>query len=184
MHVPQARQPCYHGTMTTRVLCVLAAILALAACNPTYNWRDYTNQEAGYRVTFPAKPSSATRTIDLDGMQVSMTMTAAEVEGATFAVGAAEAPDAGRARAALGAMKLALLRNIGAPLPAQAADGAAVTATATEVDASGAGQGRPMRLVGHFEARGKRFYQVIVIGRDKTVPPEQIEQFLTSFTLL
>ena len=78
-------------------LCALAAALALAACSPTYNWRDYTSPDARYRVTFPAKPSSATRTIDLDGLQVSMTMTAAEVEGATFAVGAAEAPDAGRA---------------------------------------------------------------------------------------
>jgi hypothetical protein len=194
MHVPQARQPCYHGTMTTRLLpppaalvpaswstClgVLAACLALAACSPAYNWRDYTSPDAHYRVTFPAKPSSATRDIDLDGMRVSMTMTAAEVEGATFAVGAAEAPDAARARAAVDAMKLALLRNIGAPLAA-----AAPGSTSTDVDATGAGQGGPVRLVGHFEARGTRFYQVIVIGRGKAVPPEQIEQFLTSFTLL
>jgi hypothetical protein len=169
--------------MTTRLLCVLAAALALAGCSPTYNWRNYTSPDARYRVTFPAKPSSATRTIELDGMRVSMTMTAAEVEGATFAVGAAEAPDAERARAALKAMKLALLRNIGAPLPAQAAVSTSTSAS-TDVDATGAGQGRPMRLVGHFEARGTRFYQVIVIGRDKSVPPEQIEQFLTSFTLL
>lgn len=173
--------------MTTRLLPpraahALAFVCALTACSPTYNWRDYTSPDARYRVTFPAKPSSATRTIDLDGLQVSMTMTAAEVEGATFAVGAAEAPDAGRAQAALAAMKLALLRNIGAPLPgAQAMPGAPGT---TQVDATGTGQGGPMRLVGRFEARGTRFYQVIVIGRDKTVPPEQIEQFLTSFTLL
>jgi hypothetical protein len=122
-------------------------------------------------------------------MRVSMTMTAAEVEGATFAVGAAEAPDAARARAAVDAMKLALLRNIGAPLAeptsgAAAAGASASTATSTDVDASAAGQGGPIRLVGHFEARGTRFYQVIVIGRGKAVPPEQIEQFLTSFILL
>lgn len=172
--------------MTTRLLPpraahALAFVCALAACSPTYNWRDYTSPDARYRVTFPGKPSSATRSIDLDGLQVSMTMTAAEVEGATFAVGAAEAPDAARAQAALAAMKLALLRNIGAPLPGAQAPGAPGT---TRVDATGTGQGRPMRLVGRFEARGTRFYQVIVIGRDKTVPPEQIEQFLTSFTLL
>jgi hypothetical protein len=173
--------------MTTRLLPpraahALAFVCALAACSPTYNWRDYTSPDARYRVTFPAKPSSATRTIDLDGLQVSMTMTAAEVEGATFAVGAAEAPDAGRAQAALATMKLALLRNIGAPLPR--AQAAPVAAGTTQVDATGTGHGGPMRLVGRFEARGTRFYQVIVIGRDKTVPPEQIEQFLTSFTLL
>jgi hypothetical protein len=176
--------------MTTRLLPpraahALAFVCALAACSPTYNWRDYTSPDARYRVTFPAKPSSATRTIDLDGLQVSMTMTAAEVEGATFAVGAAEAPDAGRAQAALAAMKLALLRNIGAPLPgAQTAPAAPAAPDTSQVNATGTGHGRPMRLVGRFEARGTRFYQVIVIGPDKTVPPEQIEQFLTSFTLL
>jgi hypothetical protein len=37
------------------------------------------------KVMFPAKPASFTRTIDLDGAQVSMTMTAADVDGATFA---------------------------------------------------------------------------------------------------
>jgi hypothetical protein len=167
----------------------LAAVVlgsaALAACSPKYNWRDYASPDAPYRVMFPAKPTTVTRTIDLDGMQVSMTMTAAEVDGATFAVGSAEAPDAARAQAALEAMKLALLRNIGATSSTSeataSAAGAAGSRSATEVDATGSSQGTPVRLVGHFEARGKRFYQVIVVGKDKSVPPEQVEQFLTSF---
>jgi len=172
-------------------LCAALTVFALGACSPKYNWRDYASPDAGYRVTFPAKPSSATRSVDLDGMRVSMTMTAAEVDGATFAVGAAEAPDAARARAALDAMRLALLRNIGAApgagrtASASASDGGTSRA-AIDVDATGSarnGQGGPLRLVGHFEARGTRFYQVIVVAKDKAVPPEQIEQFLTSFTL-
>jgi len=173
-------------------LCAALAVLALGACSPKYNWRDYASPEAGYRVTFPAKPSSATRSVDLDGMRVSMTMTAAEVDGATFAVGAAEAPDAARARGALDAMRLALLRNIGAAPTAGRTASASASSSAAEggtsrtvvdVDATGSGQGGPLRLVGHFEARGTRIYQVIVVAKDKTVPPEQIEQFLTSFTL-
>ena len=175
--------------MTTRLLSLLLAA-CLAACSPKYNWRDHASPDARYRVTFPAKPASTTRTIDLDGMRVDMTMTAAEVDGATFAVGAAEAPDAARAQAALEAMKLALLRNIGAD-PARISTATASASndsgsrSAIDVDATGPGPGggQPMRLVGHFEARGKRFYQVIVVGRDQAVPPEQIEQFFTSFTL-
>ena len=177
--------------MTTRLLSLLLAA-CLAACSPKYNWRDHASPDARYRVTFPAKPASTTRTIDLDGMRVDMTMTAAEVDGATFAVGAAEAPDAARAQAALEAMKLALLRNIGAD-PARISTASASASasndggsrSAIDVDATGPGPGggQPMRLVGHFEARGKRFYQVIVVGRDQAVPPEQIEQFFTSFTL-
>src|SRR5206468_1898405 len=110
---------CYHRFMKisfpssapAALLSVLLAGLLLGACNPTYNWRDYASPDAPYRVMFPAKPASFTRTIDLDGMQVSMTMTAAEVDGTTFAVGSAEAPDEAHARAAVPAMVQALTRN-------------------------------------------------------------------------
>jgi hypothetical protein len=165
------------------VLSLLLASTLLAACSPKYNWRDYASPDAPYKVTFPAKPASFTRTIDLDGMQVSMTMTAAEVDGATFAVGSAEAPDEARARAALPAMRRALLRNIGAADSQNAALAGPDGKTVSEVDATGSTNGVPVRLVGHFEARGKRFYQVIVLGKADAVPPEQVEQFLTSFTL-
>ena len=49
---------------------------------------------------------------------------------------------------------------------------------------AGTGNGGPMKLSGHFESRGKRFYQVIVLGKEKEVAPEQSEQFMKSFTLL
>jgi len=158
---------------------MLAASL-LAGCNPTYNWRDHANQEGRYKVLFPAKPATFTRPVEVDGLRVEMTMTAAEVDGATFAVGAATAPDAARARAALPAMRLALLRNIGAGQDEAEAE-APATQDSLRVDATGAASGKPMRLHGRFEARGERFYQVIVLGPAHAVPPEQVEQFLTSF---
>lgn len=164
----------------------------LAGCNPTYNWRDVTSQDGHFKALFPAKPSVLARQVDLDGLRVQMTMTAAEIDGATFAVGTALAPDAARAQAALPAMRLALLRNIGAEDAASASASAsasnAVSAPASaslvglRVDATGTGKGAPMHLSGRFEARGARFYQVIVLGPAGRTPPEQIEQFLTSFT--
>ena len=155
---------------------LLAASL-LAGCNPTYNWRDHASQEGRYQVLFPAKPATFTRPVDVDGLRVEMTMTAAEVDGATFAVGAATAPDAARARAALPAMRQALLRNIGA-----GEDAAPAPQEGLRVEATGAANGKPMRLHGRFEARGERFYQVIVLGPADAVPAEQGEPFLTSFT--
>lgn len=160
---------------------VLLASLLLGACSPKYNWRDYASPDAPYRVMFPAKPASFTRTIDLDGLQVSMTMTAADVDGTTFAVGAAEAPDEARARAALPAMMRALARNIGAGDAQGKVHDDAGGKTTGEIDVTGNSKGTPLRLVGHFEVRGKRFYQVIVLGKPDAVPPEQVEQFLTSF---
>lgn len=162
----------------------------LAACSPKYNWRDYSPPDAAYRVTFPAKPASYTRTINLDGKNLQMSMTAAEVDGAVFAVGAAQAADAATAQEALAAMKTALVRNIDGTVTSEkdaaaatSADGKASQSVSSDVEADGSHQGVRMRLVGHFVARDKRFFQVIVIGPAKAIAPEQTEQFISSFKL-
>jgi hypothetical protein len=155
---------------------IMLAGALLAGCNPTYNWRDYTSQDGRFKALFPAKPSVFTRQVDVDGLRVAMTMTAAEVDGATFAVGTALAPNAARAQAVLPAMRRALLRNIGA-----VGHAAPATPDGVRVDATGAGKGRPVHLSGRFEARGARFYQVIVLSPAGKTPPEQIDQFLTAF---
>ena len=191
MPVAGLAAPCYHQGMRKHKLAatlVLAATL-LAGCNPTYNWRDYSSPDAPYRVMFPAKPASHTRSVDLNGTKVEMTMTAAEVEGVMFAVGTGIAEDAAGAQAAVDAMKTAMLRNIEATVERESASAASsgnpdTARKSIDIDATGSGNGGPMKLIGHFESRGKRFYQVIVLGKDKAVPAEQSEQFMKSFTLL
>jgi hypothetical protein len=170
-------------------LSALAASL-LIACSPTYNWRDYSSQDAPFRVMFPDKPTVHKRAIDIDGMPVEMTMTAVDVNGTTFAVGSAEAPDAAKAQAALAAMKTALVRNIGATVTKEKSSAAAATSATTstqsaslDVEATGVQNGTPMKLIGHFESRNKRFYQVIVMGKAKAMSAEQTDQFLSSFKL-
>jgi hypothetical protein len=177
-------------TSTLAILLPALAAGALAACSPTYNWRDYSSPDGHYHVLFPGKPASYTRPVDLDGMKVNMTMTAAEVEDTMFAVGSAEAPDAARAQAALASMQTALVRNIGATITREQAAAAAVAGdksatqrAAIDIEASGSKNGVPMRLIGHFEARDKRFYQVIVVGKASAIQAEQAEQFLSSFKL-
>ncbi|MGB9110939.1 MAG: hypothetical protein WCC39_19800 [Telluria sp.] len=164
-------------------LSLLLIGVLLGACSPKYNWRDYASPDAPYRVMFPGKPASVTRTIDLDGTPASMTMTAADVDGATIAVGAAEAADEAQARAAVPAMMKAMMRNIGADDTRNKVHADAAGRTVGEIDTAGKVNGAPVHLVGRFEARGKRFYQVIVLGKPNAMPPEQVEQFLTSFTL-
>jgi hypothetical protein len=164
------------------------AVAALTACSPKYNWRDYSSIDAPYRIMFPGKPATYTRAVDLNGMKVDMTMTATEVEGAMYAVGTGQAPDAAQAQAALAAMKIALVRNIGATTESEKSaasasvkDGASRSASSSDVDATGVLNGVPMRLVGHFEARDKRFYQVVVMGPTKSIEAEPTEQFISSF---
>ncbi|WP_229459227.1 hypothetical protein [Massilia cavernae] len=160
----------------------------LAACSPTYNWRDYNSPTAPFSAMFPDKPVTHTRSVNLDGMNADMTMTAAEIDGAMFAIGTGEAPDAAKAAAAVSAMKIALVKNIGATVTSEKASatatagGAAPTQGASiDIEAKGMQNGVPMRLVGHFESRGRRFYQVIVMGKEKSVPQDEVDMFMRSF---
>ena len=175
------------STFSSLVLPVLAAAV-LAGCSPTYNWRDYNSPDAPFSAMFPDKPVAHTRSVNLDGMNVDMTMTAAEIDGTMFAIGTGEAPDAAKAAAAVTAMKTALVKNIGATVTSEkasataSAGGAApAVRTAIDIEAKGMQNGVPMRLAGHFEARGKRFYQVIVMGKAKGVPQDEVDMFMRSF---
>ncbi len=168
----------------------LAASLLLSACSPQYDWRDYRRADASFFAVFPGKPSTHARDIDLDGLKVTMTMTAAEVNGTMFAVGSAKVPDATKAQAAIKVMKLALLKNINSTVKHEkTASATRVSGTARmqnasiEIEASGVQNGTPMLLVGRFIAQDNRIYQVIVLGKEKTVSRDAIEMFMSSFKL-
>jgi hypothetical protein len=172
------------------LLTTLLAAGVLSACSPKYDWRDYRSGDAPYAVLFPGKPASQTRTINLDGQEVSMTMTAAEVDGISFAVGSAKLADAARAQSALTAMKTALVNNIGAAI---VSDKTTTTSSGTgspagqqtmvEVEAKGAQNGEAMLLIGHFIAKDSRIYQVIIVGREKHVVRDTVDTFMSSFKL-
>ncbi len=171
-------------------LATALVVLAIAGCSPDFNWRDYSSEAAPYRVMFPDKPSTHTRQIELNGLKVDMTMTGAQVNGTTFAVGTAEAPDAAAAEVALTAMKTALVNNIGATVTSEKigkrSTGVGSTqarGAAIDIEATGKQKGEPMRLVGHFESRDKRFYQVIVMGKEKDLTRENVDMFMSSFKL-
>lgn len=169
------------------ILLLSAGAFLLADCSPKYNWREVRGKDAPFMVLLPDKPVTVSRSINLDGEAVTMTMTAAEVDGVNFAVGYVALADANRAQTALSAMKTALVRNINgtinAPAPAsqqeQTANG---TIDIEALGRSGAGS-EPLLLLGHFEAKDKRAYQVIVLGKEKAVSREEARTFFTSFKL-
>lgn len=158
----------------------LAVVLATAvcACSPKFDWRDYRATDATYSVLFPGKPATHTRTVNLDGREAAMTMTAAEVDGTVFAVGSAVLPDAAQAEVAAQSMRTAMVRNIAGTVTSQARHEDGV-----EIQAHGASSGRPMRLHGRFLARDTRAYQVIVLGPDNAVDAENVDTFMRSFKL-
>jgi hypothetical protein len=126
--------------------------------------------------------------INLDGQQVMMTMTAAEVDGVTYAVGTTTLPDTEKARLALGSMRTALVKNINGTIKLEKSLEDKVAATASlEIDALGLSHTKsgdqPMRLIARFIARDKQVYQVLIVGPEKAMTREAIDTFFTSFKL-
>jgi len=167
----------------------LLTTVFVSACSPKFNWRDYRSNDAPYTVQFPGKPAQQTRTVDLDGQQVSLTMAATEIDGTTFAVASGELPDAAHAQLAMLAMKTAMVKNIAGVVSSDkmsavsSANGAGGQQTSIDIEAKGSQNGIPMSLSGKFVVKDKRIYQVIVVGREKLIVRDTVDTFISSFKL-
>lgn len=165
-----------------RLATTAATALLLLGCTPHFDWREVRGSNAPFSVLLPAKPVTLSRPVNLNGIQVTMTMTAAEVDGVAFAVGSAELADAASAAAALEAMQAAMLKNIGGSVRRQTSSGAGSNRS-IDLEAIGAparGTAPPL-LVARFVARERRVYQAVVLGPEPAVAREAVETFLTSF---
>ena len=185
---------CYHLLMKKTSLgtffVTLAAAGVLSACSPKFDWRDYRSPDAQFTALFPGKPSVLTREIDLDGKKVSLTMTASEVDGSTFAIGSAILDSSEQAQAALPAMKTALLKNINGTVRSEKMATAASSTqagtrqrSALSMEATGTQQGKPVLLVGRFVAQDKHIVQIIILGEESKLSRETIDTFIDSVKL-
>lgn len=176
-------------SLLTTAVAVLSAGWLLAACSPTYDWRTIMNNDNGYTVDLPAKPTSDERQIDIDGTPMKMAMQIAEADHAVFAVGTVELPsdDPQMQRRALDYLRSGLARNLGTAPNAHA--------TAIPLAAGGQVQGLEMTFSGkagpkqeartmhaRLVAKGRHVYQAAIIA-GKEPPPEQVDQFFESFKL-
>ena len=150
-------------------------VFVLTACSPRLDWREVQGNDAPYSVLLPAKPTRLSRQINLDGLPVNMAMTAAEVGGLTFAVGAVQLQNATQTPHALDAMKRAMISNIhGTIRPSTTKDG-------HDIEAVGEANGKPAVLYARFTARGLWVYQVVLLAREEAVAPETLDTFFGSF---
>lgn len=164
------------------------SLIGISACSPTYDWREVRGPDAPFVVLLPAKPATHTRDINLDGLQLAMTMTAAQVDGVTFAVGSAKLPDQALPQAALAAMKTAMVKNIGGTIKREKSIQTPGSPNPSiEVEAAGVPAGKGVEeatlLFGRFAEKDRRVYQAVVVGQEKAVVREQVDTFLTSFKL-
>lgn len=176
------------------LILVMALSFAGLGCTPAFNWREVRSVDHGFSVLLPAKAVSMTRTIDLDGLSITMTLTGARTEECLFSVGSARLPrdEATLREHALRSMRTAMLRNVqadaqtlGAEPQRRAIDrtdsSGAVTGRveAWTVQASGKLAEQKIVLQAIFVAHGDRIWQAVAI-----TPPAlsaQAQTMLDSF---
>jgi len=168
-----------------RILIVAATALA-AACSPSLDWREFRWPEGGFAVLLPGKPRSESRTITIDGVEVTMRMFSAQAEGLAFGVGYADFPAgaSGDARARrVAATRDSLVANVDGRLTAQT-DVMLDGHRGTDFRAKGRVRDVDYFVAGRAYAVGDRLYQLAVVGRAEAESKADADLFLGSFRLL
>jgi hypothetical protein len=169
--------------------CALLLGAALSACSPTFDWRTIMNNDNGYTVDLPAKPSNDQRAVQIDGKPMQMAMQTAEAGHAVFAVGTLMLPDDAEAtqRAALDFLRQGLARNVSAAPAAHdvqipLAAGGKVPGLEMQLNGEAGAQHETRTIYARLVAHGRHVYQAAIIA-DQPLPQEQVEQFFSSFQL-
>jgi hypothetical protein len=167
--------------------CLLTVGGVLAGCSPTYDWRTVMNNDSGYTVDLPAKPSHDARQIDIGGTSMQMAMQTAEAGSAVFAVGTVMLPsdDPQTQRTALDFLRNGLARNVSAapdahPVQIPLAAGGQVAGLEMKLSGKAGEQKETRTIYARLVAHGRHVYQAAIIASEP-LPQEQVDQFFQSF---
>ncbi|MGJ7504938.1 hypothetical protein ACSFBF_31575 [Variovorax sp. ZT5P49] len=130
----------------------LTAAALLAACSPTFNWREVPVAESGLIALLPCKPDRANRALPLGAESVQVDMAGCEAGGATFAIAHASANGPVQAEAWLNAWHVATRGQLGEARQVTEAPASVQRATATPA---------PLRLDAQPQQQGAAPVQVL-----------------------
>ncbi len=89
------------ASKTLRRVLVWMAAGSLAACTPTFNWREVGFDQAGVSAVLPCKPDRGSRPVQLGGQGLTLSMLGCEAGGAMFTVAMVELPPGSSPQAVL-----------------------------------------------------------------------------------
>lgn len=148
------------------------ALAGLAACNPTFNWRDVRPDGTQLALLMPCKPDKAQKTVSMAGQPTELLLLSCDAGGATFAVAVADVKDPSKVAATLDQWKSATLANIKA---APATTGVAFKLTGSASDAVMVGvmgqraSGQAVSSQAAYFAQGSQVFQAVMYA-DKIAP--------------
>lgn len=158
---------------------LVAGLLLLTACYPTYNWRELPVADGLATLAFPAKVDTAKRDIDLAGMPVTFVLTSADVNDVVFSIGWAQLPlqsTPEQRQAAQRTLVESLAASMGKPAPASAY-GAEVFRLETSRD------GRSLAMVARVLVHYDIVMRVVASGSPDVLTDELATEFMRSLKL-
>jgi hypothetical protein len=157
-----------------------AAALLLAACSPTFNWREVPIADAGLIAMLPCKPDRANRALPLGAESVQVDMTGCEAGGATFAIAHASANGPAQAETWLNAWRSATRGQLGEAQVAETPAGvqrATATPPPLRLDAQPPSQGgAPVQVLWFAQSQkdgSVALYQATVLGKPSAADASQ-----------
>lgn len=178
----------------------MASLLALAACNPVFNWREVRPEGTALSLLLPCKPDKAEKKVPLGERPVTLRLFGCDAGDATFAVAVADVGDASKVAVALAQWQSGTLANMKAPpvrtlsgQPGGLSDkgkgateavllmlpGAALLPPAILVKASGQrADGTAVSGQAAYFVQGSQVFQAVIYAAE--IKPEVAETFFSS----
>jgi hypothetical protein len=153
--------------------------LAVAACSPTFNWRDVRVEPAGLKAMLPCKPEHGARRLPLGGREVEVAGIGCDTGGATFAILQADIGDPARADDVLAQWNRATLANMKAGPPRTSAftprGGTPIPASQRVFAQGRRADGTPVQGEAAYFVRGSRVVQAVVYAPE--LKPDWVQPF-------
>lgn len=165
---------------------LLASVsLALTACSPALDWREFQPEGSGVVASFPCKPDRHSRAIQLAVQPVRMEMLVCNADDTKFALSFFDVSEPAKVGEALAELRALATGNLGAPAgqtrPA-AVPGMTPNPQSVRLRLEGRQpDGTAMQEQAVFFAKGLRVYQAAVLGR--RVSAEAADTFLGGLRL-
>ena len=158
----------------------LLALAGLAACNPTFNWRDVRPEDTRLSLLMPCKPDKAQRTVPMVGQPVALNVLSCDAGGVTFAVALADVKEASKAAVALAHWQSAALANMKAApnTPGGAFKLTGLASGAVMVKATGQrADGQPISSQAAYFAQGSMVFQAVMYANN--IAPDVADTFFS-----
>ena len=164
-------------------------VALLAACSPTFNWRDVQPDNTALSLLLPCKPDAAQQTVPMGGVPTLLSVMGCDAGGSTFAVAVADMGNTSALvdvleqwqRVTLAGIKAGTAANNVQRVPVRVPGAAGAPAPVLVKALGQRADGSAIHSHALYFAHGTQVFQLVMLA--STITPEAEEMFFSSIKL-